>query len=184
MQLVNTLLEVRFALDWKDVSSSASGIKILAFLCDVAIHLLSSLWLVRVFFGWTSHCITSGNWVIAGCLLWSPLNGWTRHDNAWEHIFGAYGIWRVPQLQETLLLGSTNPEIEIWFMLRWRKTKTIMHKWVKTKKISLEFWRDLLHRGPDCPNTSSSYSGAPFSAYGSPPRLNDQSIKPDFCLLQ
>ena len=39
------------ALHWtgKDVSSSASGIKILAFLCDVAIRLLSSLWLVRVF---------------------------------------------------------------------------------------------------------------------------------------
>lgn len=34
-----------------------------------------------------------------------------------------------------------------------------------------------------CPNTSSSYSGASFSAYGSPPRLNDRSIKLDFCLL-
>lgn len=44
-------LEGRFELDWsKDVSSSASGIEILAFLCDVAIRLLSSLWLVRVFF--------------------------------------------------------------------------------------------------------------------------------------
>jgi len=51
MRLANTPLEGRFELDWsKDVSSSASGIEILAFLCDVAIRLLSSLWLVRMFF--------------------------------------------------------------------------------------------------------------------------------------
>ena len=44
---------------------------------------------------------------MAGCLLWSSLNEWTRHDNAWEHIFGADGIWHILQLQETLLLGNT-----------------------------------------------------------------------------
>ena len=52
MRLANTPLEGRFELDWsKDVSSSASGIEILAFLCDVAIRLLLLSGLLGCFFG-------------------------------------------------------------------------------------------------------------------------------------